>query len=251
MLLTYERGDAQRPKGHALLYFRNWSDPSSIYATYLIVPPISVEISKYIPPMFAGQFQQLGAGGINVFPYPPVPEKVQSEDYLRQMAKARDDDLIFGGSVDTSSPEQLLHASAEAANQYFQSFSSYLATIPAQKTEAEPIEEESGSVDVNEVIYGLMGERDRLAELAKLSGQLRYAIAGNDTGLVKDTISEIDRLAKYLPDKYKVGDVSKAAQRPGLSGDKLTQLYLDRAYRLADEDYEGVKRIEEEIQKLL
>ncbi|MGI5834980.1 MAG: hypothetical protein ACOX87_00635 [Chloroflexota bacterium] len=250
MLLTYERGDAQRPKGHALLYFKSWSDPSSLFATYLIVPPISVEISKYIPPMFAGQFQQLGAGGINVFPYPPIPEKVQSEGFLKQMAQARDDDLIFGGSIDTSSPERLLHAAAEAANQYFQSFSSYIASVPAQEIEAAP-EEEVGSVDVSEVLYGLMSERDRLAELAKLSGQLRYAIGGHDTRLANDTVSEIDRLAKYLPEKYKAKEVSKAAQRPGEQGDRLTQLYLDRAYRLADEDYEGVKRIEEEIQKLL
>lgn len=247
MLLTYERGDAQRPKGHALLYFRSWSDPSSLFATYLIVPPISVEISKYIPPMFAGQFQQLGAGGINVFPYPPIPEKVQGEGFLRQVAQARDDDLVFGGSVDVSSPERLLHAAAEAANQYFQSYSTYLASLPAQQAEPEAIEEETGSVDVNDILYGLMSDRDRLAELAKLSGQLRYAISGNDARLAKDTVSEIDRLAKYLPEKYKVGEVSKAAQRPGSKGDKLTQLYLDRAYRLADEDYEGVKRIEEEI----
>lgn len=251
MLLTFERGDAQRPKGHALLYFRSWTDPSALFATYLIVPPISVEISKYIPPMFANQFQQLGAGGISVFPYPPIPEKVRGEGFLHRMAQARDDDLVFGGSIDASSPERLLHAAAEAGQQYFERFSSYLASLPPE-TEAEPeaLEAETGSVDVNDVLYGLMNERDRLAELAKLSGQLRYAVGGNDTNLARDTVAEIHRLAKYLPDKYRVGEVAEAAQRSGPEGDKLTQLYLDRAYRLADEDYEGVKQIEVQIQKL-
>lgn len=249
MLLTFERGDAQRPKGHALLYFRGWTDPSAIFATYLIVPPISVEISKYVPPMFAGQFQQMGAGAISVFPYPPIPEKVESQSLLQWMAEARDDDLVFGGTTDVSSPERLLHAAAEAAQQYFQSFSSYIASLPPEPA-PDDIQEEAGSVDVNEVLYSLMSERDRLAELAKLSGQLRYAVGGNDPTLVKDTVAEVNRLAKHLPEKYKVEETVRAAQRRGPDGDRLTQLYLERAYKLIDEDYEGVKALEAEIQRI-
>ncbi|MGE5618626.1 MAG: hypothetical protein ACM3US_05160 [Sphingomonadaceae bacterium] len=251
MLLTYERGDAQRPKGHALLYFRSWTDPNSIFATYLIVPPIAVEISKYIPPMFAGQLQQMGmgTGGIAVFPYPPIPEKVESQAYLQRLAEARDDDLIFGGSADTSAPDRMLHAAAEAAQQYLQSYTTHIESL-ASTPEPELMIEESGSVDVNEVLYGLMGERDRLAELAKLSGQLRYAVAGRDTHLIEDTVAEIQRLGKYLPEKYKAEEILQAARRPGAEGDRLAQLYLDRAYKLANEDYEGLQELEEEIRRL-
>ncbi len=249
MMLTFDRGDAHRPKGHALLYFRSWSDPAAVYATYLIVPPIAVEITKYIPPMFAAQFQQMGRMGIGVFPYPPIPEKVESHGLLERMAQARDDDLLFGGSVDTSSPERLLHAASEAAQQYFESYSNFFGSLPAE-AEPEPLPQESGSVNVSEVLYGLMSERDRLGELVKLSGQLRYALAGGDKRLAEDIVAEIKQLAKHLPEKYRVVETAEAAGRPGPDGEKLTQLYLDRAFKLIDEDYERVRALEAEIQGL-
>ncbi len=249
MLLNFDRGDARRPRGHALLYFRNWSDPSAIFATYLIVPPISVEISKYIPPMFASQFQGLGAArGITVFPYPPIPEKVESQDLLERLAQARDDDLISGGSVDTNSPERLLQAAAEAGQQYFESFSTYMDSLPAEP-EVEAIPEAEASVDVSELMYGLMSERERLAELTKLSGQLRYAVGGGDTQLAASTEADIKKVSSYLPEKYRAADIARAARRPGPDGDRLTQLYVERAYKLADEDYEAVARLEAEIKQ--
>jgi len=249
MQLTFDRGDTRRPKGHALLYFRSWSDPSAIFATYVIVPPIAVEISKYIPPMFAAQFQQMGTTGITVFPYPPIPERVESESMLLRMAEARDDDLVSGGSVDASSPERLLQATGEAAQQYFESYSSYMASLPAE-LQPDAIPEDVGTVEVSEVLYGLMSERDRLAELAKLSGQLRYAVGGQDPNLIEDTVTEMRRLARYLPDKFRVSEIMVAARRPGAIGDRLTQLYLERAYALADEDYERVSELETEIRTL-
>mgnify|MGYP005850974413 CR=1 FL=1 len=248
MLLTFDRGDPQRPKGHALLYFRSWSDPSAVFATYLIVPPIAVEISKYIPPMFASQFQQMGGGGIAVFPYPPVPERVESQGVLAHIAEIRDDDLVSGGSVDTASPERLLHAAAEAAQLYFRSFSAYVESVPI-RSEGEALEE-TGSVDVNEVLYELMSERDRLAELSKLTGQLRYALGVGDSHLAEDASTEARRLARYLPEKYRADEIIRGARRPGAEGDRLLQLYLERAYRLADEDYEAVRDLEARIRQL-
>ncbi|HEX2924517.1 MAG TPA: hypothetical protein VHS28_10900 [Chloroflexota bacterium] len=250
MMLSYERGDVTRPKGHALLYFKGWSDPSAVFATYIIVPPIAVEISKYIPPMFANQLQQLGGGGIAVFPYPPIPERVDSLDHLTRLAQARDDDLISGGTVDTSSPERLLQAASEAAQQYLES---YLSRIQSIETAPEPgpaLPESESPVDVNELMYGLMGDRDRLAELSKLSGQLRYAVGGGDTQLAEDTVAEMKRLAKHLAEKYRANEVVEAARRPGAQGDQLTQLYLDRAYRLVEEDYEAVRDLDTKIEKL-
>ncbi len=250
MMLTYDRGDSHRPRGHALLYFRSWSNPDEVFATYLIVPPISVEITKYIPPMFASQFQGLGASsGITVFPYPPIPEKVESQEMLARLAGARDDDLISGGSVDTSSPERLLQAAAEAAQEYFQAFTSYIDSVPAG-TEPEALPQTTVSVDVNDLMYSLMSERDRLTELTKLSGQLRYAVGGGDQDLAASTDAEMKTLSTHLPEKYKAGEIAKAAHMPGQVGDRLTQLYIERAYKLADEDYEAVSKLESEIQRL-
>ena len=250
MLLNYDRGDAHRPRGHALLYFTSWSDPSAIFATYVIVPPIAVEISKYIPPMFASQFQGLGAAsGIAVFPYPPIPERVESQNLLARLAQAREDDLISGGSADTGSPERLLQAAVEAAQQYFESFSTYMDSAQSEPERAA-IPETTASVDVDELMYGLMSERERLTELAKLSGQLRYAVDGGDAHLAESTQEDIKKLGAHLPEKYRAVDIANAARCPGPEGGRLTELYIERAYKLADEDYEAVSKLEAEIKQL-
>jgi len=233
------------------LYFQSWSDPSAFFATYLIVPPIAVEISKYIPPMFAAQFQSIGArAGITVFPYPPIPERVESKALLDHLARARDDDLVFGGTVDTSSPERLLQAASEAGQQYFDGFNAYMDSVPMGVEPESAPREDSGTVSVNEVLYALMSERDRLAELTKLAGQLRYAIEGGDRVLAEDTVAEMKRLAKHLPEKYRAEQAMQAAKRPGPEGDRLAQLYLERAYKLADEDYQAVKELDTQIEQL-
>lgn len=250
MLLSFERGDPNRPRGHALLYFKDRMDQYSLFATYLIVPPIAVEISKYIPPMFAAQFQHMGArSGITVFPYPPIPERVESAEFLERIAGARDDDLVSGGSIDAASPESLLQAATEAAQQYFQSYSTFVGSIPAAEPEVERIEEPAAPIDTDDLLYGLMGDRERLAELTKLSGQLRYAVSGHDDRLAEDTVGQIESLGKHLPDKYRVDEIAKAARRPGPDGDRLTKLYLDRAFKLINEDYEGLQSLELEIKK--
>ncbi len=251
MLLSYELGEANRPRGHALLYFRSWSDPEAVFATYLIIPPIAVEISKYIPPMFASQFQGMRTGGISVFPYPPIPERVDDPGLLRRLASARDDDLISGGSIDTNSPERLLQAAAEAAQQYFQSFSTYVASLPSEEVEQTPaVPGADISVDVNELEYILMSDRERLTEMSKFVGRLRDAVVGGDEQLASSIAEDFGRLAAHLPEKYRAAEVLSAARRPGAAGNRLTQLYIERAFRLADEDYEAVSRLELEIKHL-
>ena len=51
MDVSFERGDPRKPKGHALAYFRSRSEPDKVYATYIIVLPISVDFAKYVPPL--------------------------------------------------------------------------------------------------------------------------------------------------------------------------------------------------------
>lgn len=247
MLLSYERGSQSRPRGHALLYFRGWSDPSAVFATYLIVPPIAVEITKYIPPMFAGQFQGIAGQGISIFPYPPIPEAVDSVATLERLADARDDDLVSGGSVDASSPERLLHAAAEASQQYFRAFKAHLDSLPA---EAEQLPVASEHDDVDRLLYGLMSDRERLRELSKLCGQMRYAVSGGDKALQETTLADIKRLGGYLAEKYRVDEIAQAATTPGPTGDKLTELYMERAFKLVDEDYQRVSELEEQIRQV-
>src|SRR5260370_40498940 len=75
-VLTFRAGDADRPRGHALVFFRDADDAEKVWATYLVVAPIKMDLGKYIPAAFASQLAgQLSAPGPSAYPLPPVPEK--------------------------------------------------------------------------------------------------------------------------------------------------------------------------------
>ena len=61
MDLDFERGDRATPKGHALVFFRQRNDAEEILATYIVTLPVKVDVTKYIPPMFASQVQAMGS----------------------------------------------------------------------------------------------------------------------------------------------------------------------------------------------
>ena len=98
MQLAFERGDPKRPRGHAVVYFHAAADPQTILASYVVVPPISMDFSKFIPPMFAAQLPGILPSGPQVFPLPPIPEKVESMAWVEALAASREDDLIDCGS---------------------------------------------------------------------------------------------------------------------------------------------------------
>jgi hypothetical protein len=100
---------------------------------------------------------------------------------------------------------------------------------------------------VNEVLFELMGERDRLAELAKLIGQLRFGVEGNDARQIQEAEDEIAILGRFLPERYQIDALLKSAKDPSRNGGDLAQLYLERCYKLADEDYTSLQDIEERI----
>ena len=60
-----------------------------------------------------------------------------------------------------------------------------------------------------------LDEKGRIGELAKLTGQLRYAVDGGDERLTRDTVAEIRRLQRYLPEKFRLDEFVGAASRPG------------------------------------
>ena len=80
MDLYFERGAKETPKGHALVYFRQKYDSETVLATYMIALPIKVDVSKYIPPMFASQMQGMASQDLSGFAFPPLPEKFESLD---------------------------------------------------------------------------------------------------------------------------------------------------------------------------
>ena len=59
--LIFEKGNSQNPTGHALIYFRSSFDQTTISASYILVLPISVELSKYVPPFLISQVGDIGS----------------------------------------------------------------------------------------------------------------------------------------------------------------------------------------------
>src|SRR5579875_2173090 len=99
MDLTFERGNPERPAGHAILYFTTGA-PERVLATYLVIPPIALNLMKYMPPMFAANMPMAGnMDTAHPVPLPPVPEEVPGRGYLSQLAETRGDDLVYGGNV--------------------------------------------------------------------------------------------------------------------------------------------------------
>ena len=76
MDLTFDRGDAQRPRGHALVYFRVDTE-EQLYAAYIVALPVKSDFGKYVPPFLAGHWGNAPID-LSKIALPPVPEPVSS-----------------------------------------------------------------------------------------------------------------------------------------------------------------------------
>ena len=95
-----------------------------------------------------------------------------------------------------------------------------------------------------------MTERERLTELGKLIGMARYALEGHDSNLLEETKSKMKRIAGGLPDKYRSLELMRAATDASERGARLAELYLERSFKLLDEEYADIPRIERAIREL-
>jgi len=239
--MYFETGNEISPKGHALVYFRDRNDVDSIFATYIIALPISVDVSKYIPPMFASQMQGMSSQDLNGFAFPPMPEKVDNIESIRRLAEIRGDDLIDGGTGNLTDPMESMNTVNELQQEYIKLWENSLETQ----------NDEHVLDSVKDVIYEFMGEPDKLSELSKLVGKLRFASEGHEgfynRSMIEEVESEILSLARYLPDNYKIESLIQSTKLESDSGSVLAQLYLERCYKLYEEDYIELQKIEDKI----
>lgn len=244
---TFERGDSQRPRGHALVYFRASDDPDAVLASYIVVPPITMDLAKYVPPMFAAQMSGLvPTGGLSVFPLPPFPERVESLELMQRLAAAREDDLLDGGTVNASDIQRMLMLVTEIAGEYGRLYTAYIERLPVE----EPAAQALPSVDVDELLTSVMSDTEKVGRLAKLTGTVRYALEGGDAQLTAETVAEMERLGRHLGDQYRVADLVTAAQNRSPEAGKLAQLLLERCYKLAAEQYGDLQALDAEIDRL-
>ena len=246
MALDFEIGNSEKPRGHALVYFRDSMDSEKLYATYVVVFPLPVNIAKYVPPFLASSLGAASAAEISSFPMPPVPEDVDGYERLIQLAEARGDDLIYGGLHSPQDVAGGMQAVGEIAHEYSEIWSKF---DDSQKVPVLEEPEEEG-LGVNEVMYSLLGEKDRLNELSKLVVKFRYAVEGRDSEMREEVGNELRTLARFLPERYHVGKLIDAAEDSSSRGTRLAQLYLERCYGLSDDDALKVEDLEREIQAM-
>ena len=258
MDLTFERGDPEQPKGHAVLYFRVDTEPDKVYATYVVTLPIKADLAKYIPPFLASQLGGLPLNDLSAFAMPPLPEPVDGYQELERLCQLREDDLVYVTSMFSFDLPRMMEAVTEAVQAYADLCARRFGSGAAISVEAvESVEEakeretsEDRSYQVNEVLFGLMSESDKLAELAKLLGTLRFAVEGSDSGTIDDVSEEITTLARHLPEGFQVSTLLGVAKDTSQRGSKLAQLYLDRCFRLSAGDFSSAQALDAEIQSL-
>jgi len=104
---------------------------------------------------------------------------------------------------------------------------------------------------LNNLLYEFMSRADRLSELSRLVGKLRFASEQwegfYDKAMIEEVEAEILLLSTYLPDNYRIMEVVQSAKLWNDSGSVLTQLYLDRCQKLHENNYVEVQQIEEKI----
>jgi hypothetical protein len=255
MDLIFDNGDSQNPRGHALLYFRVDTEPDTVYATYVVTLPVKSDLTKYVPPFLASHLGNMPLSDLSAFAMPPVPEAVGSFSELERLSHLRGDDLVYGGSMFSFDLARMMETATEAVQVYSSLCSDSLAmnsspaegaaaaiseelretlqAPPAPEPEPEPEEEQDDSLNVNEVLFSFMSESDKLSELSKLLGRLRFAVDGSDQSASEEVSAEITVLARHLPENFKVGELLEVAKDNSERSSQLAKLYIDRCFRLS------------------
>jgi hypothetical protein len=258
MTIQFLRGDAQAPKGHAIFVARSTTHPNVVLSTYCVVPPMPLSLAKYIPTFLAAQLspeELQDTTSVPVMPIPPMLEEGSSLEQLRVLAEHRDDDLCEIGRVnpkDEMASMQLVTQGCQDYGQFYMNYANSFKTkhavqaLPSLEDEPLPMDD----LDAEELLIQTMTDRQRLAELSKLVGQTRYALDGKDTHLLQETRQRMLRVARPLPEKYRSKELIAAATDPLIRGAQLAELYIERGYKLLDEEYADIPGIERAIRDL-
>ena len=250
MAASFERGTEGQPKGHALLYFTGSAEPDEVWATYLVILPVSVDVAKYVPPFLMNQVGDIGPKDLSAFAFPPAPEKMPGRASIERLAEVREDDILYGGTINSADVTGSMMAVSEAVQKYVELYEAYVGPTAAGAETAELEAPDEEGLSVNDVMYGLMSDSDKLSELTKLVGRLRFAIDGTDAGLVKETEQDIRVLSKHLPDDNRIPSLIEAVKTTDERGPGLADLYLKRCFFLIQQEFTQLGQVEEEIRSL-
>ena len=119
------------------------------------------------------------------------------------MAAFRGDDVLVAGSAGAWDAASLMARVAELGDTYANAYRDAAAQAP--EPQPDVIELESGSASA--LLYSVLSENERLEELSRQVGRLRYALEGKDVTLAESTRSEMRAIAAYLPEKYRATEM--------------------------------------------
>ena len=244
MNLNFDLGSQEDCKGHAVLYFRDSNNQNEVWATYIVLLPITVEVSKYVPPFLMNQISDIGANDLSAFAFPPAPEKVESREYIDVIANIRSDDILYGGIFDSIDIQSSMMLVNEAVQKYAEFYDHEIIL----ENSIDSID--NSKLDVNSVLYEFMSTNDKLSELTKMIGRLRFAIEGKEKSLADEAENDIKSLSKHLPNEYEVSKITNAAKSSDVFSSKLTDLWLKRCFHLTQQEFVEIGRIDDEIERL-
>lgn len=247
MAITFELGDPQRPRGHALVFFRDAKDGERVAASYVVSLPLEVDIARYVPPFLAGQLEGLSTSDMSSFTFPPAPERVEGGlDWVLKIARTRDDDVLDGGVANLEDATSIMTSLGQVAQQYVQ----LCREVQPEPSPVEQISGEGERGDAEDFLYEPMSEPELLRELTALVGRLRFAVEGGDRDAREEAVARIHAIGRRMPGNRQIDALCDAAADSGVNAAKVAQLYLDRAYALHIEDYLKVRQIETRIADL-
>ena len=260
MELYFDRGEHDNPVGHALVYFKVDTEPDKVYASYVVTLPIKSDLTKFLPPFLASHLGSLPLSDLSSFAMPPVPEPVDGFAELERLSRQRGDDLVYAGSMFSYDLPRMMESVTEAVSGYGELYaaSGKTATVvggePADAESLPPAEESQEELDasfnVNDVLFSFMSESDKLSELSRLLGRLRFAVEGADRAAADEAGEEITALARHLPEEFQVANLLAVARDTSERSSELAKLYLDRCFRLSAGETTQAAELEAEIRRL-
>jgi hypothetical protein len=215
-----------------------------------------MSLTKYLPPGFAAQIpaEELRESQsiVNGMPIPPMLEEASSMEYLQRLVDLRNDDFCDLGIVSPGDEGARVQMAILACQEYGELYSSYISAAGQLSQSSSTSSEASalGDLDADELLIQAMSDRQKLTELGKLVGMIRYAVEGHDTPLLQDTKRRMLRITSRLAEKYRGSDLVTSAIDPRERGAQLAELYLSRAFKLLDEEYADIPAIERSIREL-
>ena len=262
MDLYFDRGDHDNPVGHALVYFKVDTEPDKVYASYVVTLPIKSDLTKFLPPFLASHLGSLPLNDLSSFAMPPVPEPVDGFAELERLSVQRGDDLVYAGSMFSYDLPRMMESVTEAVSSYGELYaaSGKSATVVSGEAVAtgaeslpsadEPEDDLDSSFNVNDVLFSFMSESDKLSELSRLLGRMRFAVEGADRAAADEVGEEITALARHLPEEFRVANLLAVARDTSERSSELAKLYLDRCFRLSAGETTQAAELEAEIRRL-